>query len=107
MGWTVWKEVGVTICFQTLSLSMTSHAECSCGSYNYSAATKACLRLTAGCSFLKICDVTHMYARQVRKIYFFKMATLMTVSQWAGQGVLYSLKLGSLLLVHLRQSESL
>lgn len=53
----------------------------SCGSCNYSAATKACLRLTAGCSFLKIYDVTYINPRQIRTIYFFKMATLMTVSQ--------------------------
>jgi hypothetical protein len=48
-----------------------------------------------------------MFSRQVRKIYFFKMAALMTVSQWAGQAVLCSLKLCPLLLIHLRQSESL
>ena len=77
----------------------------SCCSCNYSLATKACLRLTAGCSFLKICDVKCIFATQVKKIYFFKMAALMTVSQLAVQGVVCSLKLDSLLLVHLMQSE--
>lgn len=45
-----------------------------------SAATKAWLRLTAGCAFLKICDVPYIYAKQVQKTYFFKMAVLMKVS---------------------------
>ncbi|XP_023702035.1 sister chromatid cohesion protein PDS5 homolog B-A isoform X3 [Cryptotermes secundus] len=44
---------------------------------NLSTATKAWLRLTAGCAFLKICDVPYLYAKQVQKTYFFKMAVLM------------------------------
>lgn len=55
-----------------------------CGSCNCSTATKAWLRLTAGCAFLKICDVPCIYAKQVQKTYFFKMAALMNVSWQVG-----------------------
>ncbi|XP_021942836.1 sister chromatid cohesion protein PDS5 homolog A-B-like isoform X2 [Zootermopsis nevadensis] len=44
---------------------------------NLSTATKAWLRLTAGCAFLKICDIPCIYAKQVQKTYFFRMALLM------------------------------